>query len=855
MPAPRPPARPGSLRDPEVAELFLKDDPEKVFGELREIGHGSFGAVFSARDLRSHELVAIKKMSYRGRASSEKWQDIVREVKVLQRLRHPNTVAFRGCYLRDNTAWLAMEFCVGSALDLLEAHQQPLREDEIGAIAEGALQGLGYLHGMGVIHRMAPEVILAMDEGIYDGRADVWSLGITCIEMAERRPPLFQLNAMSALYHIAQREPPSLKHPTEWSRHFLDFVSRCLRKLPQERPRARELLQHEFLAQQRRPGVIPELLRRTSARDGAGPSPSPSAPSSPSLSSDAPSDPPSDPPSPGDPEAEGGGEGPPGTPPQDDAISAILSPQAAILSPPDTPNSSTLPSPNPLFSPQNPLFSPQTPIPCTQTPISCTQNPDFSTQNSLSSPSPPSAAIFPPSSPQAAILSSPTSCPQNTDLPFSDPNFPPENTNLSPQNTISPHKTTILSFSDTNFPSQNPDLPLNTSPPPSAILSHPTDILPSQNPTFSPQNPTFSPENPILSPPDPNLPSENAILPPPDPNPPSPNPPFPQPAIFSSLAAILSPPTPSIFPPKTPIFPPKTSIFSPKTPISSRHPSFYPPPTPRRATIPVPTPSLLPHFLCSLLAFTAALHPSPPSLLLLLVALWAQKRRFRGFLSALECGATGLALAHALLPLHPHLGGPSSAASALAAILGLASILGLSARRRRLYVPVVVLAAQLWFSPWLFLPLYVLGELSRGGRAHRWWLRALLGLPPPLFRAFSRLGLASERGLFAFFPKTNKMRFRSRLPVPQKRSRGGGSSSSRYSRRFLGFVDKSRRVFWAFFGRFWGFLKGGKAAPPPPSRIPRPAPRPLPPPPKKGPQNRGGPLPHPAPPPPRRPWR
>ncbi|KAM3654025.1 armadillo repeat-containing protein 5 [Ammospiza maritima maritima] len=363
------------------------------------------------------------------------------------------------------------------------------------------------------------------------------------------------------------------------------------------------------------PRVIPELLRRTSARDGAGPSPSPSAPSSPSLSSDAPSDPPSDPPSPGDPEAEGGGEGPPGTPPQDDAISAILSPQAAILSPPDTPNSSTLPSPNPLFSPQNPLFSPQTPIPCTQTPISCTQNPDFSTQNSLSSPSPPSAAIFPPSSPQAAILSSPTSCPQNTDLPFSDPNFPPGNTNLSPQNTISPHKTTILSFSDTNFPSQNPDLPLNTSPHHRPFCPTPLTFCHPKTPTFSPQNPTLSPENPILSPPDPNLPSENAILPPPDPNPPSPNPPFPQPAIFSPLAAILSPPTPSIFPPKTPIFPPKTSIFSPKTPktpISSRHPSFYPPPTPRRATIPVPTPSLLPHFLCSLLAFTAALHPSPP---------------------------------------------------------------------------------------------------------------------------------------------------------------------------------------------------------------------------------------------------
>uniref|UniRef100_A0A8C0VAU5 non-specific serine/threonine protein kinase n=1 Tax=Cyanistes caeruleus TaxID=156563 RepID=A0A8C0VAU5_CYACU len=106
MPAPRPQTRPGSLRDPEVAELFLKDDPEKVFGELREIGHGSAGV-----DKIGHgsfgELVAIKKMSYRGRASSEKWQDIVREVKVLQRLRHPNTVGFRGCYLRENTAWVS----------------------------------------------------------------------------------------------------------------------------------------------------------------------------------------------------------------------------------------------------------------------------------------------------------------------------------------------------------------------------------------------------------------------------------------------------------------------------------------------------------------------------------------------------------------------------------------------------------------------------------------------------------------------------------------------------------------------------------------------------------------------------
>uniref|UniRef100_A0A8C3V1Y0 non-specific serine/threonine protein kinase n=1 Tax=Catharus ustulatus TaxID=91951 RepID=A0A8C3V1Y0_CATUS len=101
------------LRDPEISELFLKEDPEKIFGDLQEIGHGSFGAVFSARDLRSQELVAIKKMSYRGRASNEKWQDIVREVKVLQRIRHRNAVGFRGCYLRDNTAWNFLGICLG----------------------------------------------------------------------------------------------------------------------------------------------------------------------------------------------------------------------------------------------------------------------------------------------------------------------------------------------------------------------------------------------------------------------------------------------------------------------------------------------------------------------------------------------------------------------------------------------------------------------------------------------------------------------------------------------------------------------------------------------------------------------
>uniref|UniRef100_A0A7N6B4B4 non-specific serine/threonine protein kinase n=1 Tax=Anabas testudineus TaxID=64144 RepID=A0A7N6B4B4_ANATE len=292
--------RAGSLKDPEVAELFCREDPEKFFTDLREIGHGSFGAVYFAHDIRTNEVVAIKKMSYSGKQSNEKWQDIIKEVKFLQKLRHPNTVEYRGCYLREHTAWLVMEYCLGSASDLLEVHKKPLQEVEIAAITHGALQGLVYLHSHNMIHRdvkagnilltepgqvklgdfgsasivapansfvgtpywMAPEVILAMDEGQYDGKVDVWSLGITCIELAERKPPLFNMNAMSALYHIAQNESPVLQS-NHWSDYFRNFVDSCLQKIAQDRPTSDVLLKHHFLCRERPMTVVMDLIART----------------------------------------------------------------------------------------------------------------------------------------------------------------------------------------------------------------------------------------------------------------------------------------------------------------------------------------------------------------------------------------------------------------------------------------------------------------------------------------------------------------------------------------------------------------------------------------------------------------
>lgn len=178
-----------------------------------------------------------------------------------------------------------MEYCLGSASDIVEVHKKPLREDEISAICSDALNGLEYLHSMSRIHRdvkagnilltengtvkladfgsasmvcpansfvgtpywMAPEVILAMDEGQYDGKVDVWSLGITCIELAERKPPYFNMNAMSALYHIAQNDSPTLNtNSFDWSDHFRSFVDACLQKNPHDRPTSSQMLKVQF---------------------------------------------------------------------------------------------------------------------------------------------------------------------------------------------------------------------------------------------------------------------------------------------------------------------------------------------------------------------------------------------------------------------------------------------------------------------------------------------------------------------------------------------------------------------------------------------------------------------------------
>ncbi|XP_073076621.1 serine/threonine-protein kinase TAO1-like [Manis javanica] len=288
-----------SLKDPEIAELFSKEDPEKRFTDLRKVGRGGFGAVFFARDVHTNDVVAIKRIPYSGRKAMKRWQGIIKEVRCLRKLKHPNIVEYKGCYLREHRAWLVMEYCSGSVVDLLKVHKKPLQEMEIAAIIHGALHGLAYLHSRAMIHRdikagnilltpegqvkladfgfasmassaksfvgtpywMAPEIILSKNEEQYDSKVDVWSLGITCIQIAERKPPLFDMNVRRALYLITRNKPPTLQS-NEWSSSFRNFVESCLQKNPKDRPTSKELLKHPFLLRERPTAVVTDLLQR-----------------------------------------------------------------------------------------------------------------------------------------------------------------------------------------------------------------------------------------------------------------------------------------------------------------------------------------------------------------------------------------------------------------------------------------------------------------------------------------------------------------------------------------------------------------------------------------------------------------
>ncbi|CAN6727502.1 unnamed protein product [Malus baccata var. baccata] len=268
-----------------IPDSITREDPTVKYDLLNELGKGSYGAVYKARDIKTSELVAIKVISLS--QGEEGYEEICGEIEMLQQCNHPNVVRYLGSYQGEEYLWIVMEYCGGgSVADLMNVTEDALEEYQIAFICREALKGLAYLHSIFKVHRdikggnillteqgdvklgdfgvaaqltrtmskrntfigtphwMAPEVI---QESRYDGKVDVWALGVSAIEMAEGLPPRSSVHPMRVLFMISLEPAPMLEDKEKWSLVFHDFVAKSLTKEPRLRPTASEMLKHKFI--------------------------------------------------------------------------------------------------------------------------------------------------------------------------------------------------------------------------------------------------------------------------------------------------------------------------------------------------------------------------------------------------------------------------------------------------------------------------------------------------------------------------------------------------------------------------------------------------------------------------------
>jgi len=276
------------------------------------IGRGTSGDVHRAVDRLTGDTVAVKLVDLED--ADDEVEDIQREIATLAQIDSPFVTKYLGSWLCEGSTRLAiaMEYMAGgSVADLVRS--RPLPEEQCAVVLRDLLMALAYLHGEGKIHRdvkaanvllsadgsvrladfgvagqmthtvgghkrktftgtpfwMAPEVIQQRPEG-YDAKADVWSLGITAIEIATGAPPYADMHPMRVLFFIPKNPPPRLDGDA-FSDEFKQFVNLCLQKEPSQRPRARELSNSPFIAnapESDRLGLTQRIHERIADRDG-----------------------------------------------------------------------------------------------------------------------------------------------------------------------------------------------------------------------------------------------------------------------------------------------------------------------------------------------------------------------------------------------------------------------------------------------------------------------------------------------------------------------------------------------------------------------------------------------------------
>jgi len=267
---------------------LIEADPTDLYEYTEKLGEGAFGTVWKAREKTTDFIYAVKQIVI----EQEEMDDILREIEHMSALESSDYIVnYKRGYIspKYDMLWIVMEYCgPGSVSDLMTITKKTLTEVQIAVVLRDVLKGLNHLHEKQRIHRdikagnillndkcvakladfgvsgqskdftkhhtvigtpfwMAPEVI----QEEYDKEADIWSLGITAIEMAEGKPPYYNIHPMRAIFMIPTRPPPKLGNPDAWSPEFISFVAACLQKKPADRPTALKLLKHPFILKER----------------------------------------------------------------------------------------------------------------------------------------------------------------------------------------------------------------------------------------------------------------------------------------------------------------------------------------------------------------------------------------------------------------------------------------------------------------------------------------------------------------------------------------------------------------------------------------------------------------------------
>ncbi|SGY68622.1 BQ5605_C004g02904 [Microbotryum silenes-dioicae] len=276
-----------------------------IKGDL--IGRGSYGHVYIGFSVTTGETIAVKQVELpktQSDASNERTKSMVAslrgEIELLQDLDHPNIVLYLGMEQTPLHLSIFLEYVPGGSIGRIVRTHGKFEEDVIKFFTMQILEGLSYLHGLGILHRdmkadniltdhdgmckisdfgtskkssefdlacvadiynndenmsmmqgslfwMAPEVIYNMKTG-YSAKADIWSFGCILIEMFAGRRPWSEDEQLQAMFKIAtERRRPPIPSDVTLSSEADEFINNCLAINPDERPKAYELLRHPFL--------------------------------------------------------------------------------------------------------------------------------------------------------------------------------------------------------------------------------------------------------------------------------------------------------------------------------------------------------------------------------------------------------------------------------------------------------------------------------------------------------------------------------------------------------------------------------------------------------------------------------